>query len=938
MPDINLIVDGKPVTVPAGTNLVDAARAAGVPVPVFCYHPKLKPVGMCRMCLVEAWTPKIDPATRQPVVGEDGKPVLALMMNKLQPGCVTPVSEGMEVRTVTDKVHFAQKGQLEFLLTSHPLDCPVCDKGGECPLQNLTMQFGPSTSRFDYADKVHFEKPIALGDLIFLDRERCILCSRCVRFQDDIAGDPVLGFDNRGRAWEIISKSEPAFDSKFSGNTTDICPVGALTSSDFRFKARVWEVRSVPSICPHCPVGCDITLDMRYNDLMRVMPRENDYVNEIWICDKGRYGMRFLESDARLEQPLVRRNGQLEPASWDEAYRLIGEKLLQVRAAAGANALAGLAGPELSNEDLFAFRRLMRDTLGTRHLDHRPGTADDVALDPFGASLGVGSGTNLLSLGKGSAVLVFGADPEEEAMLYVPRLRGVVARGGDLTVVNPYATKLERGATRGLRVQAGGEAQLALALLKVVVDERLINQDVVARLRNTSELMQQLAATSLADLASAAGVSEGSIQAAARAFAGAENAIIMYGRAALQADPATVEALANLTLLTGKFGKPGSGVIALLPGGNSRGALDMGVVPQGQGALAAREMWAAAEAGTLRAMLVAGLNPATASAAAARGLEALEFLVVADTFLTETAQLADVVLPLAAFAEREGTFTNAERRVQRFRQARENAANLPAPWEAFQRIAKIAEGADRRESAELVTNGRGATTTAAAANAKVSTTAVANATGRRGAKTSASSPPLAPSAIRGWEYVVSSDVMDAIVANVKGYAGASYVSLGLTQNAGWGRQANEAVYYDGTSYENSEGVGVQTPAEAEDNRASFTLSLRAPAPRLPESDGRLTLLAPVRAYDGELWSSGSKLAPRQVPPHAILSVADAGRLGVAIGERVRLESSAGAVELPAVIDSGLAEGLVLVPAVRGAELGSLLTGGQTRIALSKASE
>jgi NADH-quinone oxidoreductase subunit G len=929
MPDVNLIVDGKPVTVPAGTNLVDAARAAGVPVPVFCYHPKLKPVGMCRMCLVEAWTPKIDPATRQPVIGEDGKPVLALMMNKLQPGCVTPVSEGMEVRTVTDKVHFAQKGQLEFLLTSHPLDCPVCDKGGECPLQNLTMQFGPSTSRFDYADKVHFEKPIALGDLIYLDRERCILCSRCVRFQDDIAGDPVLGFDNRGRAWEIISKSEPAFDSKFSGNTTDICPVGALTSSDFRFKARVWEVRSVPSICPHCPVGCDITLDMRYNDLMRVMPRENDFVNEIWICDKGRYGMRFLESDARLVQPLVRRNGQLEPASWEEAYRLIGEKLLQVSAAAGANALAGLAGPELSNEDLFAFRRLMGDTLGTRHLDHRPGAPDDVVLDPFGAVLGVGSGTNLLSLGKGSAVLVFGADPEEEAMLYVPRLRGVVARGGDLTVVNSYATKLERGATRGLRVRAGAEALLALALLKVVVDERLINQDVVARLRNTADLMQQLASASLADLAAAAGLSEASIQAAARAFAGAENAIIIYGRAALQADPAAVEALANLALLTGKFGKPNSGVIALLPGANGRGALDMGVLPQGSGALAAREMWAAAEAGTVRAMIIAGLNPAAASTAAARGLEALEFLVVADTFLTETAQLADVVLPLAAFAEREGTFTNAERRVQRFRQARENPANLPAAWEAFQRIARTVPAKRSTENTESTakTKGNGRQSVTIATVGKVAN-----------AQPSAVSVSSVPSVDRHWNYVVASDVMDAIVASVKGYAGASYTSLGLTQNAGWGRQANEAVYYDGTSYENSEGIGVQTPAEAEDNRASFTLSLRAPAPRLPASNGQLMLLAPVRAYDGELWSSGSKLTPRQVPPHAILSIADAGRLGVAIGERVRLESSAGAVELLAVIDSGLAEGLVLVPAVHGAGLASLLTGGQTSVTVSKMSE
>ena len=226
MPDVNLIIDGVTVTVPAGTNIVDAARTVQNAIPVFCYHPRLDPAGMCRMCLVQVGTPQIDRATGNLVLGEDGKPVVA-MMPKLQTACTTPVSEGMVVNTVSQPVQEAQKGVLEFLLTSHPLDCPVCDKGGECPLQNLTMGWGPAKSRYEYNDKVHFEKPVKLGDLIFLDRERCILCSRCVRFQDDIADDSVLGFDNRGRNWMIISKSEPGFDSKFSGNTTDICPVGA---------------------------------------------------------------------------------------------------------------------------------------------------------------------------------------------------------------------------------------------------------------------------------------------------------------------------------------------------------------------------------------------------------------------------------------------------------------------------------------------------------------------------------------------------------------------------------------------------------------------------------------------------------------------------------------------------------------------------------------
>src|SRR5262245_17169393 len=485
MPDVTLTIDGQSVTVPAGTNVVDAARAVSTAVPVFCYHPKMKAVGMCRMCMVEVYTPKIDPATRQPVIGPDGKPELALMANKLQPGCMTPVSPGMVVNTASDRVKFAQRGQLEFLLTSHPLDCPVCDKGGECPLQNLTMEWGPGNSRYDYSDKVHFPKPIPLGDLIYLDRERCILCARCVRFQDEIAGDPVLGFDNRGRSWEIISKSDPPFDSKFSGNTTDICPVGALTSSDFRFKARVWELRSVPSICPHCPVGCDISLDMRYNDLMRVMPRENDYVNEIWICDKGRFGMRFFEQEERIKTPLIKRNNAWVEATWDEALRYVADKLTLIRASAGVDALAGLAGPKLPNEDLYLFQKLFREILGSGNIDHRAGLSGELELDDLTTQLGVGQGTNLMTLGKGTSVLVIGADPEEEAPVYVLRLRGTLNRGGEVTVANAYATKLDRLATRSLRPRPGTGPQLVLALIRAIVAQNLQNDEFIgARMRH----------------------------------------------------------------------------------------------------------------------------------------------------------------------------------------------------------------------------------------------------------------------------------------------------------------------------------------------------------------------------------------------------------------------------------------------------------------------
>jgi NADH-quinone oxidoreductase subunit G len=795
----------------------------------------------------------------------------------------------------------------------------VCDKGGECPLQNLTMEWGPGKSRFDYADKVHFEKPIPLGNLIYLDRERCILCARCVRFQDEIAGDPVLGFDNRGRSWEIISKSDPPFDSKFSGNTTDICPVGALTTSDFRFKARVWELSSKPSVCPHCPVGCDISLDMRYNKLMRVMPRENDFVNEIWICDKGRFGMRYFESEERLKTPMIRRNNQWAQVTWDEALRFVAEKLAQIREAAGAEAVGGLAGPKLANEDLYLFQRLFREILGSNNLDHRNGAPGESPLDDLVPALGVGAGTNLMTLGKGTAVLVVGADPEEEAPLYMLRLRGIVDRGGDLTVVNAQPTKLERFATRGLRPRPGAEAHLAAALLSAIVEENLQKDDfITSRLRGVEELRRGLGRLSIAQLAEAAGVAEDGIRAAARAFATAENGIIVYGRAALSAGQALTQALANLALLTGKVGRPNNGLLALLPAGNSRGALDMGIRPDAgpggtalpQRGLSAREMWGAAKEGRLRGMYIAGLNPARTSDAVAEALTSLEFLVVQDLFMTETAQLADVVLPATTFAEREGTFTNAERRVQRFRQARVSEGDLPADWMIFQDVARALQ--------DLLP--------AAPAPAETKKSARARAT-------TAAATVAAPPAV--WDYVVSSDIADEIAGSVPGYRGTSYTSLELTRRS-WGRQPNEPFYYDGTSYANPEGVGVQLPSQADDGKSVFAVAFREP--ELPAADGRypLTLMTPTRLYDGGEWVRGSRLETHVPPAHVILSVADAQRLGVAIGERVQVRSAAGALELPAQIDAGLAEGLVLIPRVRGANLAAILTGARTRVAVSKA--
>src|SRR6266496_4547303 len=356
---VTLTIDGVQVTVPAGTGVVDAAKMVGIDIPVFCHHPKLEPVGMCRMCLVEIGRPMRDRTTGQFVM-ENGAPKIQFLP-KLETACTNKVEEGMVILSQTAKAKDGQRGTVEFLLTSHPLDCPICDKGGECPLQNLTMAHGPSRSRFLFDEKLRLGKRVPLGDLIVLDQERCIQCARCIRFQDEIVGDSVLGFDERGRSMQIITFSDPGFDSVFSGNTTDICPVGALTTRDFRFEARPWELESSASICTQCPVGCNITLNTRREAkaggdfvVKRVMPRQNEEVNEIWICDKGRFAHHYTDSKKRLTKPLIRKSvgtsshSPLQHASWDAATKLAAENFKKAK-----KDFVVLASGRLSNEDLF---------------------------------------------------------------------------------------------------------------------------------------------------------------------------------------------------------------------------------------------------------------------------------------------------------------------------------------------------------------------------------------------------------------------------------------------------------------------------------------------------------------------------------------------------------------------------------------------------------
>ena len=801
---VTLTIDGVTVSVPKGTLIVDAAKRIDNDIPVFCYHPKLKPVGMCRMCLVEVGRVQRDRASGQILADETGQPKVAFGP-KLETACTTPVEDGMVVVGASAKVTDARDDVIEFILTSHPLDCPICDKGGECPLQNPTMRHGPGTSRFLFGEKMHFEKHVPLGKpdeaLIYLDRERCIQCARCTRFSDEVADDHVLGFYERGRRLEIATFSDPGFDSKFSGNTTDICPVGALTTADFRFGARPWELTPAASLCPHCPVGCNVTFSTRREAksggqpvIKRILPRQNEAVNEIWLCDKGRFGHHFAESPDRLKTPLVRRDGALVEASWDEALALAAEKLN----AAGAG-VAALLGGQLSNEDLFAVKTVV-DGLGGRSAVYGTmGGGEAVRL------VGVGAGTNFGALGAGTAILVIASDLEEEAPLWWLRVKQAAERGATLIVANARPTKLDRYARHKVRYTYGHEVAAVLGML-------------VAGSNDYAET-----------------------------FAKAENAVVLFGQEGL--DPAgsaaLAQACANLLIATNHYGRPNNGLVGVWPQANTMGAWELG--------LPARDPRQPLPGVT--ATWIAAADPVGDGRVSAADLRAAGFVLVQELFLTETAKAADVVLPATAWAERDGTYTNGERRVQRFYPA------VPAKGRPDFQIA-----------ADL------------------------------GARLGVTLPRFA------------SQLFLEIAKAVPAFAGLSYTDLARVEPQ-FPDVGGRDQYYGGASYTNEQGLGVQLKSGAERGAAVAAHPVDVPH----AGPATLTLVPTTLLYDrGTTLAPTRLLAPRTPAAHVVLSAADAARLGVADGDTVSVAVDGAAVTVTARVDSHAPEGFVRMPRSLGA--------------------
>ena len=629
-PGIPVTVNGQEILAEPGELLIDACERNGAYIPRFCYHPRMKPVGMCRMCLVEVDTGR-GPA--------------------LQPSCMLPCTPGMKVETESERTKKAQEGVLEFLLINHPLDCPVCDKGGECPLQDQTFAYGPGESRF-VEEKRHFEKPIPISENVLLDRERCILCDRCTRFAKEVAGDPLIHFQGRGNHTQVNTFPDDPFNSYFSGNTVQICPVGALTAKPYRFKARPWDLEEVESTATVDSVGARIAVQSSRNVVLRYLGVDSDAVNWGWLTDKERFAFEAFNSPDRLGSPLVRgADGGLGQASWGAAMRRAAELL----AGTDPARIGVIGGSRLSNEAQYVWARLLKGVLGTDNVDAQ---LDDGL--PAATVLGLPRATIADACAPGGVVVLLGPDPKEELGSLFLRLRHAAIEDG-VTIIEctPRPTGLARQARHHLHPRPGEVAELARAL----AGGEITGTDV-------------------------AGVPADAVRAAVAAMQG-KQVTVLLGRPSVAERPGPVVDAAHALAAV-----PGVRFLSGLRRGNVHGALDMGLAPgflPGRQTLAAAgsafaEAWGnvpgaggldtlgilrAAAEGRLDLLVLLGADPLSDvpdTTLAAEALAKVPEILAVDLFVNASTASASVVLAAAGPGEFEGSFTNLEGRISHLAQ------------------------------------------------------------------------------------------------------------------------------------------------------------------------------------------------------------------------------------------------------------------------------
>ena len=585
---VRLTINGREVIARKGDLVIAAAQRVGDYIPRFCYHERMSSVGMCRMCLVDIDTGR-GPA--------------------LHPSCMITVAPDMVVNTKSQSALRAQEGVIELLLAQHPLVCPVCDKGGECPLQDQAFSHGPGESRY-IEEKRHFEKPIPISDLVLLDRERCILCDRCTRFADEVAGDALIHFSSRGNDTQITTFPDEPFASYFSGNTVQICPVGALTAKPYRFKARPWDLEQTESTCTTCAVGCRTVVQSSHDELLRYQGVDSDPVNWGWLCDRGRFNFESVNSGDRLSAPMVRVDDELQPTTWNAALARAAELITEAKAAGGAGSIAVLGGARGTNEDAYAWARLAHDVIGTPHVYPQMGDGAQINLLGFDRA-------TIDEAANASTIILIAPDLKEELPVLYLRLRDAAQKRRSRIIefaqkrsgLSPYAWKtIEYHAgriTEAIRT-AGNDPVIATQIEK-------------------------------------------------------GNVVVVAGRANLAEHPLEVGngVVAALQLA------PDAKVLPAMRRGNVVGAIEMGLTPGPDGMFASGIAKAAA-AGNIECLILLGCDPLADfpdTDLARRMIAGAPRIIAIDTFLTKSSSPADVVLAAAAYGEKSGTTTNIEGRV-----------------------------------------------------------------------------------------------------------------------------------------------------------------------------------------------------------------------------------------------------------------------------------
>jgi NADH-quinone oxidoreductase subunit G len=831
--EITLTIDGREIVATEGQMLHDAAREGDVEIPVFCYEPKLgEPVGACRMCLVEI----------------EGIP-------KLQTSCSTPVREGMVVHTRTEQVKHAQSAVVEFLLVNHPLDCPVCDKGGECPLQDITQGWGPGKSRV-IDEKRHFEKPIELSPLVAIDRERCILCYRCVRFSQEVSEDAELQLLDRGDRTFVGTFDDRPYVAPFHGNITELCPVGALTNYTYRFRARPWDIEQAGSVCTLCPSQCNVSFTVRDEKVKRVLGRDNAEVDDGWLCDRGRYGFEMFADEKRVDGPRLKGGAA---ASWEQA---IEAAAVGLRRAGGAT--AAIVG-DASNEEGYLVQRLLREALGSPHIDSRPSRGPGrealvrLAQPDLSAKVSDIDGADL--------ILVVGTDPLHSSPILDLRIRKAIRRNGArLAVATERPTPLDGGAEAIARYAPGEGAHF------------------------------------LSELASAVGGAENVATPLAESLRDAGKVVVIWGER-IARDGNGAEALLELAAALGAASSEGSGLLEVPDFANARGLREAGCLPDAGPGLSAtsdafsvsgpdnaslvgkptEEIRAALESGELTGLILFGVDPLRDfpdTKAWEAAITAADFVVCFSMHENATSAKADVLFPLETHAEKDGTVTHPDGRLQRVR------PSAGRPGDILPNIQVLA--------------------------------ALAAALGQ---DTGINSQPSA---------------FAALTEAVPFYAGISDADIG-GRGIRWQETSSAA-----NLPEVGEGAGAPSerfaPLAQPESRTAATDPARqaseedAPAPSLALGTYRDLWAGPITELNPPL----KFLTPQQ---RLEISLADAERLDLKSGDKVRVGQNGTSVEAAVQIRERVAEGVCfLAEGVSVGNANALLDGGPVRVEITKLSE